>query len=197
VDARCEVGTARVGVGVARMRVGIGAVGFPHLALFVEIVCGLADTFFRNWFISKTLCCESGKGRADVSTFVRRRGGRRRILTASSDLDSCNRFLLAAGRDRLRGGTGVCPPTRRGRGKGGFAAPECTPHFLFETSKRKRAVHGPKEKMLGRPNGPEGLFGGETGVERIGAGEICEPVSKCAIPWHSNDLKAASCDTGT
>ena len=37
-----------------------------------------------------------------------------------------------------------------------FAARECTvlpwgytPHFLFETSKRKRAVHGGKEKMSG------------------------------------------------
>ena len=28
----------------------------------------------------------------------------------------------------------------------------CTPHFLFETSKRKCAVHGGKEKMFGRIN---------------------------------------------
>lgn len=34
----------------------------------------------------------------------------------------------------------------------GFTGQGCTPHFLFETSKRKCAVHGGKEKMFGRLN---------------------------------------------
>ena len=44
----------------------------------------------------------------------------------------------------------------------------CTPHFLFETSKRKCAVHGGKEKMSGPKSFPAVRFG-QTGGERAGA----------------------------
>ena len=43
-------------------------------------------------------------------------------------------------------------PCRGAGGMPGFAGRGCTPHFLFETSKRKCAVHGGKEKMFGRLN---------------------------------------------
>ena len=54
----------------------------------------------------------------------------------------------ARGDSRLKG-AGIFS-RRRGAGTGdtGFAGGECTPHFLFETSKRKCAVHGGKEKMF-------------------------------------------------
>ena len=68
-------------------------------------------------------------------------------------------FFVCAGMRRT-GGTGVSAH--------GAETGDAPPHFLFEISKRKCAVHGGKEKMSGPKSFPAVRFG-QTGGERAGA----------------------------
>ena len=66
----------------------------------------------------------------------------------------------------------------------GFAGRGYTPHFLFETSKRKCAVHGGKEKMLGGSTWhPCVKLIRNTGVVVAGAVQTCRPVPGALYPF--------------
>ena len=73
----------------------------------------------------------------------------------------------------------------------------CTPHFLFETSKRKCAVHGGKEKMFVRLNlTPLCQVDRKTGVAVAGAVQICRFVPGALYPWGTEKCSAASVGMG-
>ena len=75
-------------------------------------------------------------------------------------------------------------PIRGARGMPGFAGRGYTPHFLFETSKRKCAVHGGKEKMLGGSTWhPCVKLIRNTGVVVAGAVQTCRPVPGALYPF--------------
>ena len=74
-----------------------------------------------------------------------------------------------AARGRTCSRKGTVPVGMRRTAAGIQASPAgMHPHFLFETSKRKCAVHGGKEKMSGPKSFPAVRFG-QTGGERAGA----------------------------
>ena len=91
-------------------------------------------------------------------------------------------------------GAGSAPLTGRGRGMPGFAGQGCTPHFLFETSKRKCAVHGGKEKMFGRLNlTPLCQVDRKYGGRRGWCGAVLQACTGCAILWQNRELLPRIC----
>ena len=81
-----------------------------------------------------------------------------------------------------------------------MAAGQCTPHFLFETSKRKCAVHGGKEKMFRRVGphacGPPASGDGRLAIPRGSQGRkraaLGESFSPGESQIHSAPLSAAA-----
>ena len=68
---------------------------------------------------------------------------------------------------------------------------KCTPHFLW-SCQRKRAVHGPKEKRFSSKLARTGKFGDADGCQPR-PDKTRQVSSRCAVPWQSSSLQAASC----
>ena len=72
----------------------------------------------------------------------------------------------------------------------------CTPHFLFETSKRKCAVHGGKEKMFGRKAGATAAFLRKMFGRRGRCGVDLQARTGCAIPLGNREVLRRICRHG-